>query len=134
MGGTRLPSAGSWKPAPIPTPAALNLGGLSVLRARVYILTGKTREGIAMANLATTRLSSKGQVVIPEDIRRALGLEAGDRFVVVAGGDVVLLKRIDVPARSEVRALAARARSQARRAGVKPADVRRTIREVRRGG
>jgi AbrB family looped-hinge helix DNA binding protein len=73
-----------------------------------------------MADLATTRLSSKGQVVIPEEIRRALGLEPGARFVVLSDGEVVILKRIDAPARSEVRALAAKVRRQARGAGVKP--------------
>ena len=87
-----------------------------------------------MTALATTRLSSKGQVVIPEEIRVALGLQQGARFVVLSEGDVVILKRIDAPARSEVRALAARVRRQARRAGVKPADVGRAIREVRRRG
>ena len=53
--------------------------------------------------LSTTRLSSKGQVVIPEEIRRSLGLAPGSRFVVLSEGDVVILKRIDAPARSEVR-------------------------------
>ena len=43
---------------------------------------------------ATTKMSSKGQVVIPEAIRNALGLEAGSEFVVVAEGDVVILKTI----------------------------------------
>ena len=87
-----------------------------------------------MPGLATTRLSSKGQVVIPEEIRTALGLGPGTRFVVLSEGDVVILKRIDAPARSEVRALAAKARRQARRAGLKPADVEKAIRDVRHRG
>ena len=41
-----------------------------------------------MPGLATTRLSSKGQVVIPEEIRTALGLGPGTRFVVLSEGDV----------------------------------------------
>ena len=42
-----------------------------------------------MKNLATTKMSSKGQVVIPESIREDLGLKAGEQFVVVGRGDVV---------------------------------------------
>ena len=87
-----------------------------------------------MAGLATTRLSSKGQVVIPEEIRTALGLEPGARFVVLSDKDVVILKRIDAPAREEVRALAAKIRKHARQAGIKPADVQKAIRSVRRRG
>lgn len=87
-----------------------------------------------MTALATTRLSSRGQVVIPDEIRKALGLETGARFVVLNEGDVVILKRIDAPARSEVRALAAKVRRKARRAGLKPADVQKAIRDVRRRG
>ena len=87
-----------------------------------------------MPDLATTRLSSKGQVVIPEEIRKALGLEPGARFVVLSEGDLVILKRIDAPDRSQFRALAAKVRRKARRAGVKPADVRKAIRDLRRSG
>jgi AbrB family looped-hinge helix DNA binding protein len=49
-----------------------------------------------MANLATTRVSSKGQVVIPEDIRKRLKLKSGSRFVVVGKDDVIIqrLKRL----------------------------------------
>ena len=36
-----------------------------------------------MPNLDTTKMSSKGQVVIPESIRKHLGLKAGAQFVVV---------------------------------------------------
>ena len=87
-----------------------------------------------MATLATTTLSSKGQIVIPEDVRNALGLEPGAQFVVMGDGDIVILKRIDTPARNEFRALASKARGQARRAGLKPADVQKAIRKVRRRG
>ncbi len=31
-----------------------------------------------MSTLATTRLSSKGQIVIPEEIREQMGLHTGD--------------------------------------------------------
>ena len=87
-----------------------------------------------MAPLSTTRLSSKGQVVIPEDVRKALGLEAGAKFVVMGDGDVVILKRITAPGRREFRTLAAKARAKARRTGLKPAHVARAVRRVRRRG
>jgi len=86
-----------------------------------------------MTTLGTTRMSSKGQVVIPEDVRKALGLEVGARFVVMGDRDTVVLKRIGIPAKSELRAMLAEVRSQARRAGVKPSDIRDAIRHARRG-
>ena len=43
-----------------------------------------------MNHLATTKLSSKGQVVIPEEIRNQLNLHPGDQFIVVAEKDVVI--------------------------------------------
>jgi len=36
-----------------------------------------------MAGVATTKLSSRGQVVIPENIRKKLQLKAGTQFVVI---------------------------------------------------
>jgi AbrB family looped-hinge helix DNA binding protein len=79
-------------------------------------------------------MSSKGQVVIPEDVRNALGLEVGAQFVVMGDGDVVILKKIETPGRREFLALAAKARGQARRAGMKPSDIREAVRSVRRRG
>lgn len=81
---------------------------------------------------ATTTLSSKGQVVIPEAIRERLGLKAGAQFVVVADRDVVILKVLEAPALSEFSALTAQARRAAKAAGLKAADVPRAIKKVRR--
>ncbi len=87
-----------------------------------------------MLNVGTTKLSSKGQVVIPEDVRKELGLEPGAQFVVMGEGDLVILKKIEAPDRSEFLALAKKVRSQARKAGVKRSDVKNAVRKVRRRG
>ena len=94
-------------------------------------LTGKTKEVALMKTLSTTRMSSKGQVVIPENIRKRLRLEAGARFVIVAKDDVVILKTIVLPAMREFDALVRQARAQALRSGMRPADLRRAIARAR---
>ena len=84
-----------------------------------------------MTELATTKMSSKGQVVIPENIRRRLGLEAGSQFVVVAGKDAVILKTISPPSMDEFDALIRKARRQARKAGMKRSVIKKAVAEVR---
>jgi AbrB family looped-hinge helix DNA binding protein len=85
-----------------------------------------------MTETATTTLSSKGQVVIPEEIRQRLGLKAGAQFVVVADRDVVIFKVLEPPALHEFAALSAQARRVARQAGLKPRDVAAAVNRVRR--
>ncbi|OIP50600.1 MAG: AbrB family transcriptional regulator [Deltaproteobacteria bacterium CG23_combo_of_CG06-09_8_20_14_all_60_8] len=84
-----------------------------------------------MANLATTKMSSKGQVVIPEDIRKRLKLKAGSQFVVVGENDVVILKEISPPSLYEFDTLIAEARRQGKEAGLKQSDVNKAIVKVR---
>ena len=86
-----------------------------------------------MKTIATTKMSSKGQVVIPEEVRNALGLKAGSKFVVVGEGDVVILKRITPPSMSEYDDIIAEARRQARQAGMKRSDIAAAIKAVRAG-
>ena len=84
-----------------------------------------------MAELATTKMSSKGQVVIPEDIRKRLGHEAGSQFIVVAGKDAVILKTISPPSMAEFDELIRKARRQARKASVTQSDIDKAIAAVR---
>ena len=82
---------------------------------------------------ATTKMSSKGQVVIPEEVRNALGLKTGSKFVVVGEGDVVILKVITPPTMSEFDDIIQEARRQARQAGMKRSDVAAALKAVRAG-
>ena len=84
-----------------------------------------------MANVATTKMSSKGQVVIPEDIRKRLNLKVGSQFVVVGEKDVVIFKTISQPSMEEFDKLIARARKQAKEAGLKRSDVNEVIAKAR---
>nr|MBF0222265.1 AbrB/MazE/SpoVT family DNA-binding domain-containing protein [Desulfobulbaceae bacterium] len=84
-----------------------------------------------MANVATTKMSSKGQVVIPEDIRKRLNLQTGAQFVVVGDKDVVILKNIAPPSIDEFEPLIADARKKGKQAGLKKSDIKEAIFKVR---
>jgi AbrB family looped-hinge helix DNA binding protein len=84
-----------------------------------------------METIATTRMSSKGQVVIPEAIRKKLNLKEGAQFVVVGEGDVVILKAISAPDIEPFEALIQQARQQAEAAGLKRADIAKAVSKAR---
>lgn len=84
-----------------------------------------------MANLATTKMTSRGQVVIPEDIRKRLNLKVGAQFVVVGEKDVVIFKSITQPSMKEFDTLIAEARRQAKEARLKRSDVYAAIAKAR---
>jgi AbrB family looped-hinge helix DNA binding protein len=77
-------------------------------------------------------MSSKGQVVIPEEIRDRLGLKAGIQFVVVGERDVVILKALSPPSMDDFDRLVGEARKQARKAKMKKSDITKATAKVRR--
>ena len=81
--------------------------------------------------LATTKMSSKGQIVIPEEIRKRLNLKEGAQFVVVAEDGVVVLKAIAEPSIAEFDVLVQRAREQAKQAGLKRTDINAAVAQAR---
>ena len=84
-----------------------------------------------MESVATTRMSSKGQVVIPEFLRQQLGLESGTRFIVMGEDDVIILKTIQTPCMRDFDRMIAKARRQAKQAGMKRSDIAAAISRVR---
>ncbi len=43
---------------------------------------------------STTKVSSKGQVVIPANVRKAASLKKGEKILAIAIGDTIVLKKI----------------------------------------
>jgi len=86
-----------------------------------------------MSLLATTRMSSKGQVVIPEEIRDRLQLAPGSQFVVIGEGDAIIFKTLTAPSMKDFDGLIRRARKQAKTSGLKPSDINKAITAVRKG-
>lgn len=84
-----------------------------------------------MSSISTTKMSSKGQVVIPEDIRRKLGLKSGSRFMVVGDDDVIILKAISPPSLKEFDKIIQNVRVQAKEAGLTEQDIKEAVDDVR---
>lgn len=85
-----------------------------------------------MTVIETTKMSSKGQIVIPEEIRNRLGLKSGDKFIVMGDKDVVILKTLTTPSLKDFNSLIKEARKQARSTGLRKSDVLNAIRESRK--
>jgi AbrB family looped-hinge helix DNA binding protein len=82
-------------------------------------------------DLEMTRVSSKGQVVIPGLIRERLGLTDGSRLLVFGEGDTIILKKVGL-ALQDTRETLAAIRKKIREMGVSREDVSREVRGVRR--
>ena len=85
-----------------------------------------------MPNLETTKMSSKGQVVIPEEIRKKLGIKVGEKIIVVGEGDVVILKILKPPSLAEFDLLIKQARKQAKKAKLKKSDIKDAVKQARK--
>ena len=81
-----------------------------------------------------TKMSSKGQVVIPVRIREELGLEDGSRFVVSRTDSAIVLKKLSIPeAFEEFDKLTKEGEKHAKAKGIKSEeDIVRIIHEGRK--
>jgi len=49
---------------------------------------------MAMVEVSTTKVSFKGQVAIPANVRKAASLKKGEKILAIAIGDMIVLKKI----------------------------------------
>lgn len=74
-------------------------------------------------------LSSKGQLVVPQEMRERLGLRAGDELVLYLLSDRVLVAEVMEP--SPLEQVMVRLEQEANQRGLTRADVGRALEEVR---
>jgi AbrB family looped-hinge helix DNA binding protein len=83
--------------------------------------------------LELTRLSQKGQVVIPSEVRRKMGLKEGTKLLVIGLEDVIVLRRLQLSEEKlRLKKLLAEARFSAKTHGLSEKEIERLVRVVRK--
>lgn len=80
-----------------------------------------------------TRISEKGQIVIPASMRREMGIEKSDQFLIFGSGDIIILKKIE---KQEIKKafdeIAAPLRKAVKESGFTKEDLKQAIKDVRK--
>ena len=79
-----------------------------------------------------TRISEKGQVVIPSSLRREMNIKKSDQFMVFGEGGTVILKKIETPAiKKTFDEIAKPLQDAAKLSGLSKTDLKNVIKAVR---
>ncbi len=76
-------------------------------------------------------VSSKGQVVLPAKLRKELSIQSGDKLAIYTFGDVIMLKRIQMPTAEEFRARLDEAQAWAKSVSYQESDTGDVAKSVR---
>ena len=89
-----------------------------------------------MTKVMTTKMSSKGQVVLPEALRQMYGWESGTAFTILAYKGSIIMQPLKTPTEEEIasefESALEESRRQAKAAGMMPMDITDAISDVRR--
>lgn len=84
----------------------------------------------------TIKMSSRGQIVIPQDIREEIKASEGTIFSVVSAKDTIILKKLLTPSKEdlikEIGAIALEGRKRAVKLDIKESDVPELVQRVRK--
>jgi len=70
-----------------------------------------------------TKLGERGQVVIPQEFRKSMGLHIGEKFVVIERGDMLILKRIKAPTIEDFDVMIKKGHERAKKLGLAEKDL-----------
>jgi len=73
--------------------------------------------------IEVTTVSPKGQVVIPQKIRKKMRIESGTKFAVYGRTDVIIFKRLELPTVDDFENLVDFGNKFAKKRGIKKKDV-----------
>ena len=77
-------------------------------------------------------VSSKGQIAIPVNYRKALAIKEGSQLVIYSDGENIILKPIELPAEDKLLAALEKAREYAEKEGLTENDIKMAIKETRK--
>ena len=76
-------------------------------------------------------MTTKGQVVIPSEIRKELSVASGTKFVVLSDGKNILLKPIEKPKMEQFKELQKRSLAIVKKTAIKKSDLPKLIKKAR---
>lgn len=78
-------------------------------------------------DVETTKMSSRGQIVIPQDIRDEMQADEGTVFAVIGNKDTIILKKLEKPSKKtlikDLENIAKEGRKRLESRGIKEADI-----------
>lgn len=79
-----------------------------------------------------TKISEKGQVVIPSSLRKEMGIKKSDQFMIFGEGGTLILKKVETPAIKKTFDEIVRPLQKAvKKAGLTKKDLKIAIKEAR---
>jgi|TARA_Y100000310_G_scaffold121846_1_gene120544 antitoxin PrlF len=85
-----------------------------------------------MKKIEITSISSRGQVVIPQEVRERLHLHSGEKFVVIGEDNTIVLKKLEIPSFKGFDKLLKKTREFAKKRGLKKSDVKEAVTDARK--
>ena len=83
-------------------------------------------------NIDVVTVSSKGQIVLPAEMRNSFSLSSGDKLAIYATENAILLKPLKLPTPDDFAKWMAEAQEWASSVGYKEEDIDEIIKSVRR--
>ena len=79
-----------------------------------------------------TSISSRGQVVIPQKVRKKLELKEGEKLIVIGKNNVIVLKKIEMPSFDNFNQLLKETQKFAEKKGVTSSNLNESIKRTRK--
>ena len=84
-------------------------------------------------DMELVKMSGKGQLVVPQDIREMARLSPGERFVAFPVREGVLFKRVDIPkVKLDFKSLTNEIEGQFKKNNIKKSDIKEAIKWARK--
>ncbi|MFA4820270.1 MAG: AbrB/MazE/SpoVT family DNA-binding domain-containing protein [Candidatus Aenigmatarchaeota archaeon] len=85
-----------------------------------------------MEEFEVTKMSSKGQIVIPQEMRERMKLGEGSKFVVIGTDDTIVLKKLEPPKWKDFDKTMNNLRKFGKEKGITEKNIDEAVRSVRR--